>query len=86
MTGASPTPTSINAGSYAVVGTISDTLYQGSASGTLVIAKADQTIAFSGPASQPFSATPIALSATANLRVSPCRSSLGQSLLRVRRR
>jgi pectate lyase len=30
----------INAGSYAVVGTIDDALYQGSASGTLVVAKA----------------------------------------------
>ena len=48
-----------------MVATISDTLYQGLVTGTLVIAKADQTISFTGPASQPFSATPIALSATA---------------------
>ena len=33
-----------NAGSYAVVGTISDTNYQGSASGTLVIGKAAATV------------------------------------------
>jgi hypothetical protein len=35
-----------NAGSYAVVATISDPSYQGSANGTLVIAKANQTITF----------------------------------------
>jgi len=55
-----------NAGSYAVVGTISDANYQGVASGTLTIAKADQTIAFTGPSNQPYSATPITLSATAS--------------------
>ncbi len=42
--GAAAAPT--NAGSYAVVGTINDATYQGSASGTLVIAKASQTITF----------------------------------------
>jgi hypothetical protein len=54
-----------NAGSYAVVGSISSANYAGSASGTLVIAKADQTISFTGPANQPYSATPLTLSATA---------------------
>jgi hypothetical protein len=38
-----------NAGSYAVVGTINDTNYQGSASGTLVIAKATPTITWASP-------------------------------------
>ncbi len=55
-----------NAGSYAVVGTINEANYQGTANGTLVIAKADQTISFTGPANQAFTATPIALSATAS--------------------
>jgi hypothetical protein len=55
-----------NAGSYAVVGTINDTNYQGSANGTLVIAKATQTITFAGPANQAFSTTPIALVASAS--------------------
>ncbi len=55
-----------NAGSYAVVGSVNEANYQGTANGTLVIAKADQTIAFTGPANQPYSATPITLSATAS--------------------
>jgi len=54
----------INAGTYGVVGTISDPNYQGTASGSLVIAQASQTISFTGPADQPFSTTPITLSAT----------------------
>jgi alpha-tubulin suppressor-like RCC1 family protein len=37
-----------NAGSYAVVGTVNDTNYQGSASGTLVIAKAAATVTLGG--------------------------------------
>lgn len=61
--GSSTAPT--DAGSYAVVATVSDASYAGSASGTLVIAKADQTITFAGPADQAFSTTPITLSATA---------------------
>jgi CBS domain-containing protein len=39
-----------NAGSYAVVGTISDANYQGIAAGTLIIAKATPTITWSSPA------------------------------------
>ncbi|WP_438480143.1 MBG domain-containing protein [Oleiharenicola lentus] len=62
--GAQATPT--NAGSYAVAATINDANYSGSASGTLVIAKATQTIEFAGPANQVFSVTPITLSATAS--------------------
>ncbi len=34
----------INAGTYAATGTINDAMYEGSAAGTLVVAKADQTI------------------------------------------
>ncbi len=41
--------TPLNAGSYVVTGTVSDADYQGSATGTLVIAKANQTIDFPGP-------------------------------------
>lgn len=55
-----------NAGPYAIVGTVNEANYQGSANGTLVIAKADQTITFTGPANQPYSAAPVALSATAS--------------------
>ncbi|GAB5562687.1 MAG: hypothetical protein SynsKO_43340 [Synoicihabitans sp.] len=46
--GSSTAPT--DAGSYEVVGTISDTSFSGSATDTLVIAKADQTITFAAPA------------------------------------
>jgi alpha-tubulin suppressor-like RCC1 family protein len=55
-----------NAGSYAVVGTISDPLYQGSANDSLVIAPATQTITFNTLLNVPYTATPIALSATAS--------------------
>jgi hypothetical protein len=40
----------INAGSYVVVGTISDSNYQGTANGTLVIGKATSTLAWNNPA------------------------------------
>jgi formylglycine-generating enzyme required for sulfatase activity len=52
-----------NAGSYAVVGTIDDLIYQGSAGGTLTIAKASQSIAFNDPGPQLANAT-VSLSAT----------------------
>jgi hypothetical protein len=42
--GSNTAPT--NANSYAVVGTINDLIYQGSATGTLVIGKAEQVISF----------------------------------------
>ena len=53
------------AGSYAVVATISAANYTGSATTTLVIAQATQTITFTGPADQPFGSTPLTLNATA---------------------
>jgi photosystem II stability/assembly factor-like uncharacterized protein len=62
--GSSNAPT--NAGSYDVVATVVDQTYSGSATGTLVIAKANQTINFTGPANQAYSTTPITLSATAS--------------------
>lgn len=68
--GSSTPPT--NAGSYAVVGTITGSSFTGSGSGTLVIAKANQTINFTAPADQGFTFSAITLSATAssNLPVS----------------
>ncbi|WP_438480141.1 peptidylprolyl isomerase [Oleiharenicola lentus] len=62
--GAGTPPT--NAGSYAVLAVVNDANYAQSSSATLVIAKAGQTIAFPGPANQPFSTTAIPLSATAS--------------------
>jgi formylglycine-generating enzyme required for sulfatase activity len=59
--GSSTAPT--NAGSYAVVGTIDDPIYQGSATGTLTISKAAQTITFANPGPQLANAT-VTLSAT----------------------
>jgi len=53
----------INAGSYSVVGTITDSIYQGSASGTLVVAKASQTVTFAAIPGQLTTAT-VNLSAT----------------------
>jgi hypothetical protein len=54
-----------NAGSYAVVGTINDTNYQGSATGTLVIAKAAQTVVtVNAPASATYSQAGLAAVAT----------------------
>lgn len=55
-----------NAGSYAVVATVTDPNYSGSANGTLVIAQAGQTITFAPLADRAFSSTPITLSATAS--------------------
>jgi len=61
--GSATAPT--DAGSYAVVATISDANYSGSVTGTLTIAKADQTIEFTGPADTAFTTTPITLTANA---------------------
>ena len=55
----------INAGSYAVTGTVADALYQGSATGTLVVAKADQTITFP-PIDDQLATNQVELSATAS--------------------
>jgi hypothetical protein len=55
-----------NAGSYAVIGTVSNANYQGSGNGTLVIAKAAQSITFNVLPDVPFSTVPLALSATAS--------------------
>jgi len=56
----------INAGNYAVSALIDDARYQGSATGTLTIAKAGQSITFNAPADRRFDSTPIALNATSS--------------------
>ena len=61
--GAASAPTA--AGSYAVVGTVNDTNYEGSASGTLTIAKADQTITFGLLAVKTYGDAAFPLAATA---------------------
>ncbi len=60
--GSATAPT--NAGTYAVVGTISDANYQGSATGSLVIAKAAQTITFGSLASKVVGDADFSISAT----------------------
>jgi sugar lactone lactonase YvrE len=61
----SPAPPA-NAGSYAVAATINDATYQGSATGTLVIAKAPQTITFTPLPDRTFGDAPLDLTATAD--------------------
>ncbi|MBU1693958.1 MAG: hypothetical protein KJ726_06640, partial [Verrucomicrobia bacterium] len=55
----------INAGNYAVVGTVNDSNYVGSASDILVVNKADQTITFPNPGPQE-TTNRVGLSATAS--------------------
>jgi hypothetical protein len=62
--GSATAPTS--AGTYAVVGTMADANYAGSASGTLVIAKANQTIAFGALTAKTAGDAPFPLGATAS--------------------
>ncbi len=59
----SSTTAPTNAGSYAVVGTISDTNYTGTNNGTLVIAQAAATISLSG-VTQTYDGSPKAVTAT----------------------
>lgn len=54
------------AGSYAVLATINDPIYQGSASGTLIISQAPQTINFGVLPDRTFGDAPFAVSATAS--------------------
>ena len=56
----------MNAGSYPVAAAIVDALYQGSTSGTLVIAQASQSIAFNAPPAHTFGDAPFTLSGTAS--------------------
>ncbi len=55
-----------NAGSYAVVATVQDSNYQGSASGTMVIAMADQTITFGALSDKAYGDADFTVSATAS--------------------
>ena len=55
-----------NVGSYTISAVIDDPSFSGSTSGTLVIAKADQTIDFPALSSIEFTTTPIDLTATAS--------------------
>jgi hypothetical protein len=54
-----------DAGTYAIVATLDDLDYEGSASGSLVISKASQTIDFAALAAANFGDAPFALNATA---------------------
>ncbi len=65
--GSATAPTA--AGSYPVVGTINDTNHSGSATGTLVIAKATPAVAWNAPAAIPYgtSLSSTQLNATANV-------------------
>lgn len=56
----------VNAGTYAVEANITAPNYQGTASNTLVVAKASQTITFAPPANATFGDVAFALSATAS--------------------
>jgi len=56
----------INAGSYAVVGTVNNASYAGSASGTFVITPASQTITFAALANRTTATAPFSVSATAS--------------------
>jgi uncharacterized protein YjdB len=53
------------AGSHTVVGTIDDANYQGSAGGTLIIAKANQVVTFAAPPSMSYGNAPFTAGATA---------------------
>lgn len=66
VTYAGNTTAPTDAGTYAVVATITAAGYAGSTSGSLVIAKADQTVTFDGPGDQYFESGTVALSASAS--------------------
>ena len=55
-----------NAGTHAVVATITDPNYSGSASGTLAISQATQIINFAGPGNRTFGEAPFTLSASSS--------------------
>lgn len=62
--GSSTAPT--NAGDYAVVATVDDVNYQGSATGSLHVARADQTINFGALVDRTYGDAPFTVSATAS--------------------
>lgn len=63
---ASPTTAPINVGDYGVTATVVDSRYQGSATGTIRISKADQSISFAGPLSRSLDSGTLTLNATAS--------------------
>jgi MBG domain/CARDB len=73
----SPRPPA-NAGSYAVVATIADPNYQGSATATLVIAQASQTITFAALANKAYGDPPFTISASASSGLAVSFSATGQ--------
>ncbi|HBA82528.1 MAG TPA: hypothetical protein DCZ95_00395 [Verrucomicrobia bacterium] len=70
----------VNVGSYSVTGTINEAMYQGSQTGTLVVVKADQTIAFPDPGSQ-VTTNKLVLSATASSGLPVAFAASGPALL-----
>ena len=71
----------LRAGSYTVVGTVSNANYTGTATGTLVISKAPATVTL-GNLAQTYTGSPLAASATTN----PSRPDGGIDLHRYKRR
>jgi uncharacterized membrane protein len=63
-----------NAGSYTVVGTINDSLYQGSATGTLVISPVTQSLSFATLPGKTFGDAAFTVSATATSGLTPTYS------------
>ncbi len=79
--GSSTLPVAV--GSYMVVATISDVNYQGSATGTMNIAKADQAITFATIPSKTYGDSSFVLTATANSRLEVSYSSSNQAVATV---
>lgn len=79
--GSATAPT--NAGTYAVVATITDPNYTGSASGSLVIAKASQTITFNALGPILDNATPFALTGSASSGLAVSYTSSLQSVATI---
>ena len=78
--GGTPTTTApTNAGSYTVTATVNDTLYQGSATGTLVIAKVNQTISFGVLPTVTFGDPALPLSATGGASGQPVTFTSGNT-------
>lgn len=73
----------VNAGTYSVVATITNSNYQGSASGTLVIAKASQTISFSSLDTQTYGDGTFPLNATASSDLAVSYTSSNSSVATV---
>jgi len=63
--------TPFNAGSYSTVATVANSNYQGSATGTLTIAKAAQTITFNALADKIYGDAPFTVSASCSSGLSP---------------